>query len=99
MSPDEIHRALARHYPSLVAQRRKNPSGWAFYLYPPQKGVKSNRIIRATRSSPDAETRVKLAVSSRRGTNDAEFAFAGDVTSLRKYVDKELHLFEKHFAE
>ena len=98
MSPDEIRRALARHYPSLVAQPRKNPDGWAFYLDPPQKGANSNRIIRATRSSPNAVTRLKLVVSSRRRAPDTELEFAGDETSLREYVDQELQLFEKHFA-
>jgi len=77
VSPDEIHRALARHYPRLVAQRRKNPDGWAFYLDPPQKGAKSNRIIRVTRSSPNAVTCLKLAVSSRRRAKDTELEFAG----------------------
>lgn len=97
MSPDEIRRFLLRLYP-LVAERRTNPDGWAFYLAPPRKGATSNRIIRATRSSPAAATRLKLAVSSRHKARDEELEFEGDEVALRKLVDQELQLFERHFA-
>ena len=98
MSPDEIHKALATRYPQLVAERRENPDGWSFYLDPPQRGSNPNRIIRATRTSANSVTRLKLAISARRGAKGAEFAFAGDERALRKYVDQELQLFEEYFA-
>jgi hypothetical protein len=97
MSPDEIRRTIAHHYPFLVAEPRTNPYGWAFYLGAPRKGGTSNRIIRATRSSPTAITRLKLAVSSRQ-RDETEFAFEGDEAALRKFVDEELQLFGMHCA-
>ena len=98
MSPNEIRQALARSYPGLVAARRTNPDGWAFYLGSPQKGAKSNRIVRATRSSPNAVTRLKWAVSSRHRAKKIEVEFDGDEVALRGRLDEELDLFEKHFA-
>jgi hypothetical protein len=97
VNPDKIRQAIARRYPSLVAEQRKD--GWAFYLSPPQKGARSNRIIRVSRSSPTSVTRLKLAVSSRHCAQEAGIEFTGDESALRKHVDHELQLFDEHFAE
>lgn len=99
MSPDEILSALAQSHKELVARERRNPDGWAFFLGPPREGPKSNRILRATRSSTGAVTRLKLAVSSRHDLKNKEVRFRGDVAALRKLVASELQLFRKHFAE
>jgi hypothetical protein len=98
MSPDEIHEILAKHYPQLVAEPCRNPDGWSFYLAPRQGGSKPNRIIRATRSRVTAVTKLKLAVSARRGAKGAEFEFTGDESALRSYVEQELQLFKEHFT-
>ena len=98
MSPDEILPALSQSHKELVARRRHNPDGWAFFLGQPLSGTKSNRIVRATRSSAGAITQFKLAVSSRHYSKKKEVRFSGDIAALRKLVEHELHLFRKHFA-
>lgn len=95
MTPDEIRRALARSHRNLVAEERGD--GWSFYLSPPQKGSRPNRIVRAAQASPG--TRLKLAISSRHLRREVEITFTGDENALREYVDRELQLFAKHFAE
>lgn len=97
MSPDDICQALKRWYSNLDAEQRKD--GWSFYLSPSiRSGPRSNRIIRASRASPNAGTRLKLAVSSRLG-DEVEIDFTGNESALRRYVEKEIQLFEKHFEK
>ncbi len=95
MTLDEIRNTLAQYCSDLVVVERKD--GLSFYLDPPQKGIRSNRIIRVSRSSPNAVTRLKLAVSSRLG-DEVEIEFTGDESALRERVQQEMRLFEKHFA-
>ena len=61
-------------------------------------GTRSNRIIRATRSSSDAVTRLKLVVSSRHESKDIEVQFSGDLPALLKLVSDELRLYETQFS-
>ena len=99
MSPDEIRAALAKHYPQLKAERRHNPKGWSFFLGTPRGGTKSNRIIRATRSSANAVTRLKLSVSSRLQSTNVEKQFAAGLSELRQFVDAEIKLLSQCDAE
>lgn len=99
MSPDEIRSAIERHYPQLTCERRHNPDGWSFYFGPARSGIKSNRIVRATRSGPDAVTQLKLAISSRRKSRNVEKEFSAGISELRRLVDAEIKLFLDHFAD
>ena len=99
MSPDEIRSFLSRHYPQLHAERRQNPDGWAFFLGAPLRGSKSNRIVRATRSRPNAITRLKRSVSSRHKSKEVEQRFSGDTAALRNLVEAEIKLFKTFFAK
>jgi hypothetical protein len=92
MSPDEIKLFLSQNYPELIAEQRRNPDGWSFFLGPPQRGIHSNRILRACRRNDQSVTRLKLAVSSRRG-KALEIGFQGGKAELRKLIEKEMHLF------
>lgn len=94
MTPDKIYEFLAAEFPELVAESRSNPDGWAFYAGLKQRGPKSNRILRATRSSQQATTKLKLAVSSRDG-QERELDFSGDEEQLRLLVEEELRLYER----
>jgi len=81
-----------------VAVERHNPDGWSFFLGQPRARIRSNRILRATRSSAGAATQIKLAVSSRHQSKEKEVRFVGDADALRRLVGSELQLFRKHFA-
>lgn len=99
MSPNEIRAALGQSHEELVAVERHNPNGWSFFLGQPRGGIKSNRILRATRSSAGAITQLKLAVSSRHHLKEMTVRFGGDAEALRRLVESELQLFRRHFAE
>jgi hypothetical protein len=99
MSPDQIKTALAKRFPELKARARKNPNGWALFLGVPRGGVHTNRILRATRSRPTSETRLKLSVSSKISGKDVELVFAGSESELHALVAKELKLYQEHFAK
>lgn len=92
MTPDEIRAFLARAFPLFHAEHRSNPDGWSFFLGLPDRGRSSNRILRATRSSPRAITKLKLAVSSREGP-EYEIDFEGGKAQLRALVEQELALY------
>jgi len=99
MSPNEIRAVLNQSHRELVAVERHNPDGWSFFLGQPRSGIKSNRILRATRSGPGAVTQLKLAVSSRHNWKEKKLRFSGDAAALRVLVDSELQLYREHFAE
>lgn len=89
MSPDEIRVYLKQTHPELIADTRINPDGWSFFEGPPQRGANSNRIIRAVRNGPHGVTRLKLAVTSRQGS-EVEVEFSGTEAQLREYVETEI---------
>jgi hypothetical protein len=97
MTPDQIRACLAQALPDLVSEPRSSPDGWSFSLGEAKGGPHANRIIRATRSSPDAKTQLKLAITSRL-TEELEIDFTGDEKVLRKLVERELRLYHDHFC-
>jgi hypothetical protein len=92
MSPDEIRVYLKQAHPELIAEPRTNPDGWSFFDGVPQRGVNSNRILRAVRNGPHGVTQLKLAVTSRQSGAEKEIPFAGTEAELREYVEAELRL-------
>jgi hypothetical protein len=99
MSPNEIRAAPGQSHGELVVVERHNPDGWSFFLGQPRSGTKSNRILRATRSSAGAVTQIKMAVSSRHYSKEKKVRFGGNADALRKLVESEVRLYRKHFAE
>lgn len=94
MSPDEIHAYLKKNYPGLISKRRINPDGWSFFDGPPQGGASSNRIIRAVRNGLNSATRLKLAVTSRQGS-EVEISFTGTEAQLHEYAKTEIALYNE----
>jgi len=97
VTPDEIRDFLARHYPQLIPSPLRRRDGWSFYLGKVYNGPKSTRIVQAVRSSFGSSTQITLSVSTRLGA-ERTFVFRGDEKALRQYVDEELRLYKKHFA-
>lgn len=96
MTPDQILAYVNTSNLGLVPGKRTDPDGWAFWLTPPTSGVNSNRIFRAVRSSPDATTKLKLAVTSRL-SGEADLDFTGDEAALRDLIEKEIALYRAHY--
>lgn len=99
MTPDHIQQFVSVEFPSIVSETRQNPSGWAFFLGSPVRGIHSNRIFRALRNGPDSVTRLKLAVSCRHESTDVEIDFVGDEIALRTLIENEIAVFRKHFLK
>lgn len=98
MSPDEICAVIERSYAALTREARTSPNGWSFFYGPKRGSAQSNRILRATRSSPTAPTRLKLPVTSRL-TEDLELTFQGDEDELGYLIDREIRLWRAHFEK
>jgi len=99
MTPDQIYSVVIGRYPQLVPHRLSKRHGWSFFFKKVLNGPKSTRIFhtftfRGRASNP---TKIKLSVSSRLGP-EQQFVFTGDEKALRKYIDQELRLYQKHFA-
>jgi hypothetical protein len=97
MTPDQIKAFVERTYPTLTAEPRSAPDGWAFFEGPRRGGADPNRIFRATRSSASAPTKLKLAITSRM-TEALELSFYGSEEELRSLIDRELRLWHRHVA-
>jgi len=99
MTPDQIHDYIVKHYKQLVPSRLRKRDGWSFYLGKVFAGPMSTRIFHAVtfqnRTGP--ATKIKLSVSSRMGPEQM-FVFHGDEKALKQYIDQELKLWQKHFA-
>ncbi|MCE7761079.1 hypothetical protein GQL56_00365 [Pseudomonas putida] len=89
VTPDQILAFVEREYSHLVAEPRRNPDGWAFFLGAPRRGVDSNRIFRAVQHS-GGPTKLKLAVTSRMSGEQVEIDFSGDEAALQVLIDREL---------
>jgi hypothetical protein len=92
VTPDAIREFLAREYPDLIAKPRSNPDGWSFFHREDRHGVNASRILRATRSSNYASTKLKLAVSSLL-SGERILDFGGGEEQLRELVNEELRLY------
>jgi hypothetical protein len=95
MTPDEIRDFLGGKFPQLVPSPRRNPDGWSFFYEERRPGA---RILRATRSSAAAGTRLLLSISNRLDRRPAEFQFDRNEEQLRQLVAEEIRLYLKHFA-
>jgi hypothetical protein len=95
MTPDEIRDLLSREFPELVPSPRRNPDGWSFFYNERRPGV---RIVRATRASAAAGTKLLLSISNRLGRGAVLVNMDRNAEELRKLVAGEVSLYLEHFG-
>lgn len=99
MTPDQIKALVEREYPHLIAERRSNPDGWAFYLNTVQQGSNPTRIARAVQRRPSSPVTFKPAISARLANNKRfEIPITGGASQIRELFDTELALWREHFG-
>jgi len=93
MSPSSILSALSNCRPELSAETRAD--GYSFYLGPKSTGgtAGSNRVVRVSRTSPAAVTKLKRAAFALTNPRlPAEQEFRGNLEELLAIVDAEIEL-------
>jgi hypothetical protein len=108
MSPEEIRIFIKHEFNELIPDELPSGVGWSFFLGVPRRGRNSNRILRASRSSPGGVTKLKLAASARlhppqesdaSDTAPVEFDFVGSATDLRKHIENELRIYNSYLDQ
>lgn len=99
MSPDQVRTIIESNFPMLIAEERKGPDGYSFFLGAPRRGPDSNRIIRAVQRSENGPVQLKFAISSRIEGKNKEISYDGDEENLVMLVGLELKLYEERFGK
>lgn len=103
MTPDEIQKLLAEERKELHGEPLPTEGKGYSFWFGPRNPRETNRILRVSKDSITAPTKVKLAVNERipvsvRRVVETESMFTGDVAWLLQQVDEEIDSYLKYIA-
>ena len=108
MTPDQIRIVVEQEYKELISAELPSGLGWSFFLGAPQRGPKSNRILRVSQSNSSDKTKMKLAATARLRTlsvfnspvnSSWEFDFIDGLSSLKEHIESELKVYRAYLDD